>query len=53
MVQRYTSRGILITRDADAGAYWLAIFAFALSGGLLIIYPILNKVKYRRMNKDS
>ncbi len=53
MVQRYTSRGILITRDANPGSYWLAIIAFGFSGILLVMYPIINKIKCRRMNKDT
>jgi hypothetical protein len=53
MAQRYTSRGILITRDVNTSAYWLAISAFSISGVLLIIYPIFNKIRYNRMNNDT
>jgi hypothetical protein len=51
--QRYTSRGILVTRDVNTGTYWLAIIAFGFAGVVLIIYPIVNKIKCRSVNKDT
>lgn len=53
MVQRYTSRGILVSRDANQFAYWLAIIAFGFSGILLVVYPIINNIKYHMMNKNT